>query len=54
VEAWVVLTTNRVLLILAVVLQFVVFLAELVPFALPRLDAWQAAALLAFIASFIF
>jgi hypothetical protein len=50
----VVLTTNRVLLLVAVVLQFIVFLSVLVPFGLPRIDAWQAAALLSFFGSFLF
>jgi hypothetical protein len=38
---------------LAVVLQAIIFLSWLIPFALPRGEAWQAAAFLSFFASFL-
>jgi hypothetical protein len=40
-------------LIAAIVVEAIVFLGFLVPFALPRVEAWQAGALLLFFASFV-
>jgi hypothetical protein len=39
------------LVLLAVILEAIVLLALAVPFALPRLEAWQAAAFVAFFLS---
>lgn len=41
------------LVLFAVVVQAIVFLGWLVPFALPRVEAWQAAAFLLFFGSFL-
>jgi hypothetical protein len=41
------------LIVLAVVLQAIIFLSLLVPFSLPRGEVWQAAAFLSFFASFL-
>jgi hypothetical protein len=41
------------LIVLAVVLQAIIFLALLIPFSLPRGEVWQAAAFLSFFASFL-
>ncbi len=46
-------TRNWILVLLAVIVEAIVFLAWLVPFALPRVEAWQAAAFLLFFASFL-
>jgi hypothetical protein len=48
-----VLSRHFVLVLVAVILQVIVFLALLVPFSLPRGEVWQAAAFLAFFASFL-
>jgi hypothetical protein len=47
------ITRHFILLVLAVVLEAISFLALLVPFSLPRGEAWQAAAFLSFFASFL-
>lgn len=47
------ISRSFILVLIAVVLQAIIFLALLVPFSLPRGDAWQAAAFLAFFASFL-
>jgi hypothetical protein len=47
------ITRHFILVVLAVVLEAIIFLALLVPFSLPRGEAWQAAALLSFFASFL-
>ncbi len=49
----VVLSRHFVLVLIAVILQAIIVLALVVPFSLPRGDAWQAAAFLAFFASFL-
>jgi hypothetical protein len=41
------------LIVLAVVLQAIIFLSLLIPFALPRGEVWQAGAFLSFFASFL-
>ena len=41
------------LVVLAAVLQAIIFLSLLVSFALPRAEVWQAAAFLCFFASFL-
>jgi hypothetical protein len=44
---------HTIFLVLAIVIEAIIFLALLVPFALPRAEVWQAAAFLSFFASFI-
>jgi hypothetical protein len=44
---------HLIFLVVAIVIEAIVFLALLVPFALPRAEVWQAAAFLSFFASFI-
>jgi hypothetical protein len=44
---------HSILLLIAVVLQAIIFLSLLIPFSLPRGDVWQAGALLCFFASFL-
>jgi hypothetical protein len=48
-----VMTRHLLSVVVAVVIQAIIVLALLVPFALPRADVWQAAAFLRFFASFI-
>jgi hypothetical protein len=47
------LTRHFILVVVAVVLEAIIFLSLLVPFALPRGEVWQAAAFLSFFASFL-
>jgi|GraSoiStandDraft_41_1057321.scaffolds.fasta_scaffold3264062_2 hypothetical protein len=47
------ITRHFMLVVLAVVLEAIILLSWLVPFSLPRGEAWQAAALLCFFASFL-
>lgn len=47
------ITRSLILVIIAVIVQAIVFLSLLVPFALPKVEAWIAFALLSFFASFI-
>jgi hypothetical protein len=46
------ITRHFILVVIAVILEAIIFLSLLVPFALPRGEAWQAAAFLSFFASF--
>ena len=46
-------TRSSILVIIAVVIEAIIFLSMLVPFALPRAEVWQAAAFLSFFASFL-
>jgi hypothetical protein len=46
-------TRSSIFVILAVVLEAIIFLSWIVPFSLPRGEAWQAAAFLSFFASFL-
>jgi len=50
--AWI-MGRSRIFLLVAVVIQAIIFLAQLLLFALPRAEVWQAAALLSFFASFL-
>jgi hypothetical protein len=42
-----------ILVLIAVILQAIILISWLVPFSLPRGEAWQAGAFLAFFASFL-
>ncbi|HTE85805.1 MAG TPA: hypothetical protein VK821_13835 [Dehalococcoidia bacterium] len=42
-----------IFIVLAVILEAIIFLSLLVPFALPRGEVWQAGAFLSFFASFL-
>jgi hypothetical protein len=42
-----------ILVLIAVVVEAIIFLSYLVPFALPRVEAWQAFAFLMFFGSFL-
>ncbi len=46
-------TRSSIFVILAVVLEAIIFLSWIVPFSLPRGEVWQAAAFLSFFASFL-
>jgi hypothetical protein len=46
-------TRSSILVIIAVVIEAIILLSALVPFALPRGEVWQSAAFLAFFASFL-
>jgi len=47
------MSRHFILIVLAVVLEAIIFLSLIVPFALPRGEVWQAAAFLSFFASFL-
>jgi hypothetical protein len=47
------LSRHFIFVVLAVVLEAIIFLSWIVPFSLPRGEAWQAAALLSFFVSFV-
>ena len=44
---------SLIFLIIAIIVEAIVFLAQLVPFALPRIEAWQAFAFIMFFCSFL-